>query len=163
MLGGDAGRIIHDGLMRALDANDPCVESTRQPSMCHDGTSVVCTVKVGPGLRDSFRVLVEPGSLSDGVARQIAFSLTVIDQLLTRLSWQDAASDINTVTTRVLPGDVAAADRCWGGIWLRGAHSSMLGRRSRRGVENLLQPAAWRISDALAARRFDAHQPFRRR
>jgi hypothetical protein len=115
---GAEGRMIHDALMRSIEASNPGVEGARQPSMCHDGTPLVYSVKLGHPVPDAFRVLVEPGSLRDGVARQIAFSLTVVDQLLSRLSWHAAASDINTVTARVLPNDVEAADRCWGGIWL---------------------------------------------
>lgn len=114
---GDVARVLHHALTRSIHFCTP-EQATRRPSMCHDGTPVVYSVKLGTGVADGYRVLVEPGSLQHSVAQQVALSLTIADRIFHQLGWQAAVPVINTVAHCVFAGQAAVVDRWWGGIWL---------------------------------------------
>ena len=90
----------------------------RRPSISDDGTPVVLSWKAGHQQDHLARVLVECGTLKMTVAEQITYSLTRLDNLLGRLGWCSAATEINSITEQVFPAD-SSATRAWrGGIWL---------------------------------------------
>ena len=93
----------------------------RRPSLAHDGTPILLSLKLAHGRDDEVRLIVEPGSLVMTVARQIAFSLTTVDRLLGLLSWRSAAGDLNRIAGAVLPADPRATLEWWGGVWLGAA------------------------------------------
>jgi len=112
-----AARVLHHALTRSI-ACCPHDQAIRRPSMCHDGTPVVYSVKLGASVRDAYRLLVEPGSLGHGVGRQVARSLSIADRVLEQLGWQAAVPVINTVAGCVFAGQEAVVERWWGGVWL---------------------------------------------
>lgn len=127
-VGGDAaahlcplGRLLQRELAQAIVPVPGSTVARRRPSMCHDGTPVVYSLKLGGANAPPYRILVEPGGLGITVAEQIAFSLQVTDRILGLLSWRDAASALNAVTTRVFPPQASAVNSWWGGIWLGAA------------------------------------------
>jgi hypothetical protein len=112
-------------LMRALAASilrSPMSrEWQRRPSLCHDGTPILVSVKLSHARSDAFRILIEPGSLAMTVAQQIAFSLKALDRLLGLLSWRSATPDLNAIIAAVLPTDAGSTAGWWGGMWLGAA------------------------------------------
>jgi hypothetical protein len=93
--------------------------SVRRPSMCHDGTPVVYSVKLSSQQeRSPYRILVEPGDFGVPVSEQIDYSLAVADRILHMLSWQSAVDQINNVLSSLIPLNSATVDAWWGGLWL---------------------------------------------
>jgi len=119
--GGEAGgasAVLIRELATAIP--DPVAGSDRRrrPALCHDGTPLVLSIKLGRGRSDGLRLLIEPGALDRSVAEQVALSLAKLDRLIGLLSWRAAAADINTITRFVFPPDPQSIRGWWGGIWL---------------------------------------------
>lgn len=93
-------------------------ERQRRPSLAHDGTPVVYSLKLRRSGPEPLRVLVEPGGLALSVSSQIDHALALVQTALAELGWLDAASDITRAVRCVLPSDRAVANGLWGGIWL---------------------------------------------
>lgn len=90
----------------------------RRPAISHDGTPFILSCKLGSGVGDAIRLLVEPGSYRLTVAQQIAFSLRRLDSMLGQLNWRNAVPGINAITSAVFPPDAGDTANWWGGIWL---------------------------------------------
>ncbi len=90
----------------------------RRPSLCHDGSRVVVSVKLARGGADAARVLVEPGSPELTVPEQIVFARLSLSRLLAVRGWQAAAHQADAALASVLPTDLAETRDWWGGIWL---------------------------------------------
>lgn len=91
----------------------------RRPSISLDGCPIIFSTKVTSATEEpDFRVLVEPGGVGITVSEQINLSLKAVDTLLHTLKWNSATEQLNSIVSNILPKDVEAANRLWGGIWL---------------------------------------------
>ncbi|HEX7181042.1 MAG TPA: hypothetical protein VF756_04310 [Thermoanaerobaculia bacterium] len=116
------GCLLHQALARSITEIPAAPVARRRPSMCHDGTPVVYSLKLHRGsvgaAPPGFRMLVEPGGVGIPVSRQIAFSLRVVQELIDQLAWQAAAGDLNEITELIFPAEAEIVDAWWGGVWL---------------------------------------------
>lgn len=109
----------------------------RRPSISDNGDPVVLSWKAGKKNDDFIRVLVEPGSLKMTVAQQISYSLTRLDNLLRLLQWSAAASQINSIISKVFPAEPNETLGWRGGIWLGAEISNDTGEAELRMYLNL--------------------------
>lgn len=109
-------------LLRGLTASiSPQLDQSlwvRRPSISDNGEPVVVSCKVTKKTEPAVRILVECGSLRMTVAQQVAYSLTILDDLLHELGWLDVADILNSITIEIFPLDPSDTSLWRGGIWL---------------------------------------------
>lgn len=149
-------RLLQDALAESVDRPmPPTAWRFRRPSLCHDGTPVVYSIKLRPGAPAAgYRVLVEPGDPRTGVAEQIDLTLALTGRLLAELGWVAARPGVDALVRAALPTHRDDRDRLWGGLWLGAAVGERADRPELRLYVNLRhgEPVArWqRVADILA-------------
>lgn len=109
-------------LLRSLTASIlPPVDQSlwvRRPSISDNGEPVVVSFKATRKAEQAVRILVECGSLRMTVAQQVAYSLTLLDDILGELGWRDVTDVLNSITTEIFPLNPSDTSLWRGGIWL---------------------------------------------